>query len=91
MEYTIEALTKIMRKRVDDSMELEYERQLRVAYERGELSSIICQGGKVRYDHGAIAVAYSTVIDEVDRELGRLELGEWITNGIREDVMFNIE
>lgn len=91
MEYTVEALTKMMRHRVEDSMELEYERQVNKAHEEGRLREMIGTDGRVRYDRGAIAVAYSTVIDEVDRELGRLELGEYITNGIREDVLFNIE
>jgi hypothetical protein len=91
MEYTVEALTKRMEQRRDDSMALEYERQLRVSYEKGELSTMIGIDGRVKYDKGAIAVAWSAVIDEIDRELGVLELREYITNDIREDVMSNIE
>lgn len=87
MEYTVEALTKMMRHRVKDSMELEYKRQLNEAYEEGRLDEIIDKGGKVRYDGGAIDLAYSCVLDEIDRELGVLEMREKIDWEIREDVM----
>ena len=64
MEYTVEALTEAMNYRIEDSMALEYERQLRVSYERGELSKIIDRDGRVRYDIGAIDLAFSVVLDE---------------------------
>jgi hypothetical protein len=91
MEYTTEALTKVMRYRRDESMKLEYKRQLNKAYEEGKLDEMIDKGGKLIYDGGAIDLAYSVVLNEIDRELGSLQLREYITEDIRDDVMFNIE
>ena len=85
MEYTVKALTEAMSNRIEDSMALEYERQLRVSYERGELYS--STSGKVRYDIGAIDLAYSVVLDEVDRELEGYVMREKITEDDKDDIM----